>query len=185
MANVTEMLVRWSAGDEEAFDRLVPLVYRELKRLAHARIRQETPGQTLNTTGLVHEAYMKLVDVKRVQWNDRNHFLSMAARTMRRIMIEHARKRSAQRRHGGVRVDLAEEVLLVSEEQATTWLELDSALDGLEAEHPRQSKVLELLYFGGLTQTEVGAVLEVSQPTVARDLRFARAWLARELASGG
>ena len=182
MGDVTEILVRWSEGEEEAFERLVPLVYQELKRLARARLRQEASGHTINTTGLVHEAYVRLVDVDRVKWKDRNHFLSMASRVMRRVLIDQARKRSAQKRDAGVRIELQEDVLPLETEQAADLLVLNEALEGLEGEHPRQSKVLELLSFGGLNQTEVAAILEISQPTVARDLRFARAWLARELA---
>ena len=180
MANVTEMLLRWREGDQEALDELMPIVYDELKRLAHARLRREDTGLTLNTTGLVHEAYLKLVDVKRVQWKDHRHFLAMASRAMRRILIDQARRRAAAKR-GGDRV-LAEahvEELPISYQHATKLLQINEALESLSDEHPRQCKVVELLYFGGLTQEEVGNVLGISQPTVARDLRFARAWLSR------
>ena len=180
MANVTEMLLRWSDGDEEALDELVPIVYQELKRLAHARLRREDTGLTLNTTGLVHEAYLKLVDIKRVQWKDHHHFLAMASRAMRRILIEQARKRAAAKRGGGnaLAPSYAEDSL-VSDDHADKLVQLNKALETLAGEHPRPCKVVELLYFGGLTQEEVGNVLDISQPTVARDLRFARAWLSR------
>lgn len=181
MSNVTEMLISWGQGDEEAFDRLVPLVYSELKQLAHARLRAERDGHTLNTTGLVHEAYLRLVDIDRVQWSDGSHFFNMASRTMRRILVDHARKRARLKRSGGAPVQLDEEDLLVDAEHASIVLEIDKALKELERDHPRQCKAMELLYFGGLKQKEVATVLGVSQPTVARDIRFARAWLTSAL----
>lgn len=174
------MLLRWSAGDPNALDRLVPILYEELKRVAHARLRGEAEGHTLSTTGLVHEAYLKLVDIDRVQWKDRNHFLAMASRVMRRVLIDHAHRRKAQKRGGGAqRVEEAEVELRIDNAQAEMLLELDDALSRMEAQHPRQSQALELYYFGGLTQKEVAEVLGISQPTVVEDLRFARAWLAR------
>lgn len=177
--DITGMLHRWSEGDPDALDRLVPFVYDELKRLARTRLRGEDAGHTLSTTGLVHEAYLKLVDVNRVQWKDRNHFLAMASRVMRRVLIDYAHRRKAQKRGGGaVPVEAAAEELAIPEAQAERLLELDEALSRMEAEHPRQSQALELYYFGGLTQKEIGEVLGVSQPTVVEDLRFARAWLA-------
>jgi len=127
----------------------------------------------------VHEAYVRLVDVERMEWSDRSHFLSVASRMMRRILVDHARRRNARKRGGHGAVTLEEEHLLVTTEQAATVLELDEAIGRLEEEHPRPARAVELHYFGGLTQHEVGEVLEVSQPTVARDLRFAVAWLAR------
>ncbi len=177
-ADVTQILLRWSEGDQEAFDQLLPLVYDQLKKLAHARLRGERPDHTLNTTGLVHEAYLKLVDINRVQWQDRAHFLAMASRAMRRILVDYALRRKALKRGGGVDDVTLEEDRLIPEDYAETLLEIDDALRRLEAIHPRQSQALELHYFGGLTQKEVGHVLGISQPTVARDLRFARAWLA-------
>lgn len=179
MVKVTEMLRRWSDGDQEAFDLLAPVVYRELKRLAHARLRSGDERHTLNTTGLVHEAYMRLVDVDQVEWSDRGHFFAMASRTMRRILVEQARKRATVKRDRGARVDLEAVQLVGDAGYANRLLRLDDALDSLEAEHPRQAKVVELVCFGGLKQQDVGAALSISQPTVARDLQFARAWLAR------
>ncbi len=181
-AAVAELLQRWNDGDRRALDQITPLVYDELKRLAHDRLRKERYGHTLNTTGLVHEAYMRLADIERVEWNDRNHFFSMASRVMRRVLVDHARRRNASKREGGRNVTLDEEQLLVTAEQADTVLELDEAIHRLEDAHPRPAKVVELHYFGGLRQSEVGEVLAVSQPTVARDLRFALAWLGREWA---
>ena len=184
MTDVTGLLLRWNEGEAEAFDDLFGEIYSELKEIAHARMRGEDPGHTLNTTGLVHEAYFKLVDIERIQWSDRSHFLAIASRTMRRILIDQARKRAALKRQGGQQVGIEVAELFVGDDQAETLLELDEALTRLEAVHPRQSKVVELLYFGGLNQEEAGAVLEISQPTVARDLRFARAWLAKEWETG-
>lgn len=179
-SDVTQMLLRWSGGDPDALDQLTPLVYDQLKRLAHARLQGERLGHTLNTTGLVHEAYLKLVDITRVQWQDRNHFLAMASRVMRRVLINYAEKRKAQKRGGGVHnVALHEDLLPMPEAQAEKLLELDDALRRMEGSYPRQAQALELYYFGGLTQKEVGEVLGVSQPTVVEDVRFAQAWLAR------
>jgi len=177
--DITQLLLSWSGGDRSAFDKIATVVYGELKRLAHDRLRGERPDHTLNTTGLVHEAYVRLVDVERMEWSDRSHFLSVASRMMRRILVDHARRRNARKRGGHGAVTLEEEHLLVTTEQAATVLELDEAIGRLEEEHPRPARAVELHYFGGLTQHEVGEVLEVSQPTVARDLRFAVAWLAR------
>jgi RNA polymerase sigma factor (TIGR02999 family) len=181
-AGVTGLLRRWNSGDRHAFDEATSLVYDELKRLAHSRLRDERPGHTLNTTGLVHEAYLRLADIQRAEWNDRNHFLSMASRIMRRILVDHARRRNAAKRGGGSDVTLEEHHLLVTAEKADRVLELDRAVHLLEEAHPRPGRVVELYYFGGLPQVEVAEVLGVSQPTVARDLRFALAWLGREWA---
>lgn len=178
--DVTQLLRRWSGGDRRALDRVTSLVYEELKRLAHGRLRGERPDHTLNTTGLVHEAYVRLVGVQQLEWNDRNHFLSVASRMMRRVLVDHARRRKAAKRDGGAEVTLQEGRLLVTAAQADTVLELDEAIGRLEEEHPRPARAVELHYFGGLPQKDVGEVLGVSQPTVARDLRFALAWLGRE-----
>jgi len=178
--DVTQLLLSWSGGDHRAVGQISSLVYEELKRLAHGRLRGERPDHTLNTTGLVHEAYIRLVDVERVDWKDRNHFLSMASRTMRRILVDHARRRNSGKRGGGRDVTLREEHLLVTAGQAATLLELDEAIARLKEVHPRPAQVVVLYYFGGLAQKEVGEVLDVSQPTVARDLRFALAWIGRE-----
>ena len=178
-ADITKILLRWSGGDSGALDELTPLVYDHLKRLAHARLRGERPGHTLNTTGLVHEAYLKLIDIDRVQWTDRAHFLAMASRVMRRVLIGYAERRKAKKRGGGIpNVVFDEERVLMPDAQAETLLELDDALRRMEAGHPRQAQAMELYYFGGLTQREVGDVLGVSQQTVAEDVRFAQAWLA-------
>lgn len=177
--DITQILLRWSDGDQEALDRLLPLVYDQLKKLAHARLYGERADHTLNTTALVHEAYLKLVDINRVQWADRAHFLAMASRQMRRILIDYAHRRKAQKRGGGAQKETLDEELLIPDDYAETLLELDDALQRFEKQHPRPARAVELHYFGGLTLEEAGAVLSVSAPTVMRDLRFAEAWLAR------
>lgn len=179
--DVTQMLLRWSEGDQEALDRLFPMVYEELKRLAHARVRQEPPGHTLNTTALVHEAYLKLVDLDRVRWTDRAHFFALASRVMRHVLVNYAERRNAQKRGGErQRVELDEERLLPDAE-VERFLELDEALTRLAAQHARPAKAIEHSYFGGLTNEETAAVLGISRATVERDLRLGRAWLARAL----
>jgi RNA polymerase sigma factor (TIGR02999 family) len=185
-ADVTRLLQAWTAGDPGALDRLLPVVYDELRRLARARLRHEREGHTLGTTGLVHEAYLRLLDVERVRWHDRAHFLAMASTTMRRVLVDYAKARNALKRGGGVaRVDLDSlprdrgEALL-SDEQAETVLDLDDALTRFEALAPRPARAVECRYFGGLSNEEAAAALDVSVATVERDLRYARAWLARE-----
>ena len=179
--DVTRILQKWSGGDEEAFRRLLEFVYDQLKVLAHARLRDERRDHTLNTSALVHEAYLKMVDINRVQWNDRVHFLAMASRVMRRILVDYALMRKAAKRGGGrQRVDV-EEAFLLQEDYAGTVLEINDALKKMEKEgHHRQSKTMELHYFGGLTTDEMSQELGISPSTVTRDLRFARAWLAQE-----
>ena len=178
--DVARLLAAYADGDRDALDRLMPVLYDQLKRLAHARLRNERAGHTLNTTGLVHEAYTRLVDVDRVQWQDRAHFLAVASRTMRRILINYARDRRALKRGGGrARVDL-DESRLVADDHAESLLDLDDALERLGALHPRPGEVAAHRYFGGLTNAETAAALGVSLSTVERDLRFARAWLAHE-----
>ena len=146
----------------------------------HARLRGERADHTLNTTALVHEAYLKLIDIHRVQWRDRAHFLAMASRMMRRVLIDYALKRKAQKRGGGAYKVELEEAQLIPDDYAETLLELNDALRRMERSRPRPSQAVELRYFGGLTLEEAGEVLGVSPQTVMRDLRFAEAWLARE-----
>lgn len=184
-ADVTRMLLRWRDGEASALDGVLPVVYDELRRLAQARLRRERAGHTLDTAGLVHEAYLRLVDVNRVEWRDRTHFLSMASRVMRRVLIDHANARNAAKRDGArERVTLAPDVAAAPEVDLDALLELDDALRKLEEVSPRQAKAVELRFFGGLTLEEAAAVLGTSAPTVMRDLRFAQAWLARELGRG-
>ena len=178
--DVTQLLHAYTDGDREALDQLMGVVYEQLRRMAHARMREERPDHTLATTGLVHEAYLKLVDVDEMQWQSRAHFYAMASKVMRRILINYANKRKAQKRGGGApHVELNEE-RLIPDAYAETLLELDEALKELQALHPRQAEVVAHRYFGGFTNDETAEVLGVSVTTVERDLRFARAWLARQ-----
>jgi RNA polymerase sigma factor (TIGR02999 family) len=180
-SDVTQVLKRWTEGEEKALDRLMPLVYDQLKRLAHSRLISERDDHTLNTTALVHEAYLRLVDADRIQWKDRAHFFALASRIMRRLLVDYAKKRNAAKR-GGLHPHVPlEEERLVSDDHAERILELNESLEGLEREYPRQARAIEHRYFGGLTNAEIGAVLDVSHATVERDLRFARSWLARSL----
>ena len=180
---VTVLLREWGDGSREALDRLVPLLYDQLHSLAHYRLRGEVTPPTLNTTALVHEAYLRLVDVHTARFRDRAHFLAMAARVMRRLLVDHARARRAARRGGGaVPVDLeVGDELLVSASQAEWIAELDEALERLARVDERQSRILEQRYFGGLSLEETAEAVGVSLATVKRELRFARAWLAAEL----
>jgi RNA polymerase sigma factor (TIGR02999 family) len=180
-SDVTQLLLDARDGGRESLDELVPRVYEELKRLARDRLRRERPDHTLTTTALVHEAYLKLVDVNRVRWQDRAHFLAMASRVMRRVLVEYARRRKAGKRGGGRRRVELDEARLIPDSYAERVLELHEALIRLEDINPRQREILEQRYFGGLTLEETAEALGVSLTTVKRDLRFARAWLSMEL----
>ena len=182
-SDVTRLLQLWSDGDRDALDQLVPLVYDHLRRVAHHRLRHEDASPSLNTTGLVHEAYIKLVDLRRARFRDRAHFLAMASRVMRRLLIDHARARRAARRGGGVAAAEFTDVLTISDSQADALTDLDDALQRLEHVDPRQSEILEQRFFGGLSLEETAEAVGVSLATVKRELRFARAWLATELSS--
>jgi RNA polymerase sigma factor (TIGR02999 family) len=178
---VTALLVAWRQGDEAALERLVPRVHDELRRIARRCMADERRGHSLQATALVNEAYLRLVNAHRVNWQDRAHFLAMAARVMRRVLVDHARsKRYAKRGGGDVRVtfDLAE---LAAPERGPEVVALDDALAALEQVDERKSRVVELRAFGGLSVDETAAVLKVSADTVVRDWKFAKAWLAREL----
>jgi RNA polymerase sigma factor (TIGR02999 family) len=182
-SRVTDLLLAWREGDSAALDRLMPIVYDEMRRLARRHMRRERPGRTLQATALVNEAYLRLVGVRRLQWQDRAHFFAMAARTMRRVLVEAARARR-RRKRGGVggaeRVTL-DEALLVASDRGPDVVALDDALDQLTAIAPRKGQVVELRYFGGLSVEETADVLQVSGDTVRRDWRLAKAWLFREL----
>ena len=180
-SDVTRLLRSWSQGDQEALNQLVPLMYAELRRLAHQRLRREQAHRSLNTTGLVHDAYLKLVDVRHAQFGDRAHFLAMASRVMRRLLVDQARARRAGKRGGGAEVAEFDELLYVPESQAAAVEELDEALTRLEALDPRQGEIVEQRYFGGLSLEETAEAMGVSLSTVKRELRFAHAWLAAEL----
>jgi RNA polymerase sigma factor (TIGR02999 family) len=180
-ANVTALLVSWGAGDESALSQLIPLVHGELRRLARRLMRGERDGHTLQTTALVNEAYMRLVDLSRVRWQDRAHFFAISARLMRRILVDHARSRKYIKRGGGTRQIVFDEALVLPHERAADLVALDDALEALAAVDPRKSQVVELRYFGGLSVEETAESLGVSGETVMRDWRLAKAWLLREL----
>ncbi len=179
--DVTALLAAWGDGDREALDHLLPLVYAELRRLAHARMRGERGGHSLQTTALVNEAYLRLVDYRRVRARDRSHFLAIAAQAMRRILIERARARSAVKRDGGAALALE-----AAEDQAGArageLVALDEALSRLAGFDARKAQVVELKYFGGLTNDETAAALEISGATVEREWSAARAWLRSAMA---
>jgi len=181
-AHVTELLVAWSGGDSSALDRLVPLVHAELRRLARRQMRRERDGHTLQTTALVNEAYLRLVDLSRIRWQDRAHFFAMSARLMRRILVDHARSRQYVKRGGGAWRVTFDEALVASAEPAADLLALDEALQVLARVDARKSQVVELRYFGGLSVDETAEALHVSPETVMRDWRLAKAWLLREIA---
>lgn len=176
------LLQRWRGGDQSAYDQLFPMLYGELRRLARAQLRREHPAHSLQPTVLVHEVYLRLVKAE-VDWRDRTHFLSVAARVMRRILVEHARSKGAQKRGGDdLRVTLTG-AIAATDSSPVDVLVLDSAMERLRQLDARQGEVVELCYFGGLTYAEIGEVLGVSEATVDRDLRHARAWLRRELST--
>ncbi len=176
---VTELLAAWSEGDRSALDRLLPLVEGELHRLAHRYMNQERPDHTLQTTALVNEAYLKLIDQK-VDWQSRAHFFGIAAQIMRRILIDHARKHLGPK-HGGSKTISLEEVAVVSEQRASELVALDDALTTLAKVDERKSRLVELRYFGGLTVAETASVLGVSDETIRREWMRAKAFLYREL----
>jgi RNA polymerase sigma factor (TIGR02999 family) len=174
-------LLAWGQGDVGAFDRLVPLVHGELRRLARRYMGRERPGHTLQATALVNEAYLRLVAVNRVRWQNRAHFFAMAARMMRRILVDAARARGNDKRGGGMRKVSLDEALVVPVDPAQDLEALDEALTALEAIYPRQSQVVELRFFSGLSIEETAEALHISTDTVKRDWRFAKLWLLREL----
>jgi RNA polymerase sigma factor (TIGR02999 family) len=179
-SDATELLLAWSEGDESAFDKLVPLVYQELRVLALRYMRHERPDHTLQATALVNEAYVRLIDVNRIQWQNRAHFLAVAAQTMRRILVEFARHRGRQKRGGDVvRVTLGDAE--VAQEKSADLVALSDALSALTTVDPRMGQVVELRFFGGLSVQETADVLKVSPETVMRDWKTAKVWLLREL----
>jgi RNA polymerase sigma factor (TIGR02999 family) len=180
-SQITRLLQRWVEGDREALDQIMPIVYERLRQLAHLRLRSAPGEASLNTTGLVHEVYLKLVDAPRVSLRDRSHFLALASRVMRNLLVDHARARRASKRGGGQAPVELEPALWLPDEKAETVTELDCALKRLEALDERQSRILELRYFGGLSLEETAKALGISLATVKRELRSARAWLALEL----
>lgn len=176
---ITCLLLDWREGDAEALEALVPMVYQELRRLARLQMRDQAAGHTLQPTALVHEAYARLIDLE-LDWQDRTHFLSMAARTMRRVLVDHARaRRAAKRGAGAVQVTLHD--FHAKDEPSIDLLAIDEALESLNHQDERAARAIELFYFGGLTGKEIAEALEISVATAERDLRFARSWLKREL----
>ena len=179
--DITGLLLDWGSGDRSAFDKLIPLVYKELRRMAHQHMRRERPGNTLQTSALINEAYIKLVDYNRMRWQDRAHFFAVAAQAMRRILVERARGRGRLKRGGGaLRVSL-DEATGLADERAAGIIALDNALTDLCVVAPRKAQVVELRYFGGLNIDETAEVLGVSSPTVQREWRAAKAWLYRAI----
>ena len=178
--NVTNLLLDWREGDKSALDRLTPIIYDDLLRLAKARLRAEARQCTIQPTALVHESYLRLADQTRLECESRAHFYSIAANVMRRVLIDYARKRNAQKRGAGIRVTLKTGMDL-AENRSPDTLTLDEALTKLAAFDERKSRAIELKYFGGMTTEEIGAVLEISIATVGRELRVGQAWLRREL----
>ena len=181
---VTQLLLAWSEGDQTAFDRLVPLVYAELHRLAKRYMRDERPEHTLQATALIHEAYVRLIDAKRVRWEGRGHFFGVAARLMRQILVDFARERGYQKRGGAVRPVSLDEALVVSGKQDEGLVALDEALSALAEIDGRKSQVVELRFFGGLSIEESAEALKVSPETVRRDWRLAKSWLFQRLNEG-
>ena len=180
--SITDLLLQVRQGSPDAMDRLFPLVYGELRRIAHRQLQGERPGHTLGTTGLVHETYLKLVDQTRIQWRDRGHFFALAARAMRQILVDYARRYRAQRRGGGLRrVSLTDGTAV--EEQAELLLAVHEALDRLAVMNERLSQVVECRYFAGLTEEETAVALGVTARTVERDWVKAKGWLYQELRS--
>ncbi len=182
---ITNLLFRLRSGDREAESRLLSAVYDELHRIASRYMRQERSQHTLQTTALVNEAYLRLVDQRRVDWKNRAHFFGVAAQLMRRILVDHARHRSRGKRGGGLEPLILDEALAFSPERATEVVELDEALSRLTENDPRAGRVVELRFFGGLTIEETAEVLRVSPRTVKREWRFARAWLRTQLEASG
>ncbi|MBK5299083.1 MAG: sigma-70 family RNA polymerase sigma factor [Vicinamibacteria bacterium] len=183
--HVTDLLVAWRDGDSSALERLMPLVHAELRRLARRQMSRERDGHTLQTTALVNEAYMRLVDLSRVRWQDRGHFFAMAARLMRRILVDHARSRRYQKRGSGVCPVPLDEALGVANERGADLVALDDALETLATVDPRKAQVVEMRFFGGLSVAETAEALSVSMDTVMRDWRLAKLWLLRQLGAGG
>jgi RNA polymerase sigma-70 factor (ECF subfamily) len=177
--------LKWGQGDEEALERLIPLVYDELHRIARKHMGHEAVGHSLQATALVNEAYLRLVDAQDVRWQDRTHFLAVSARIMRHILVDHARARRYQKRGGEVDKVTFDEALVVTNEPTQDFVALDDALEALATFDERKSRVIELRFFGGLTVDETASVLNVSPDTVIRDWRLAKVWLQREIRVAG
>src|SRR5678815_4743265 len=182
---ITQLLAAWREGNQSALDELYPLVYDELHRLARRYMSRERKGHTLQTTALINEAYVRLVDQKNVHWANRSHFFAISTQIMRRILIDHARRHAYAKRGGGARQVSLEEVAAIAPEQGRELIRLDEALKSLAEQDPRRSQVVELRYFGGLNNEEIAGVLNISENTVTRDWNMARAWLYQQLTGSG
>ncbi len=181
--SITQLLTEWRDGDKTALDRLIPLVYEELRRLAHHYLRRERPGYTLQTSALVNEAYLRLVDHKGMRWQNRAHFYAVAAQAMRRILVDHARSRDAAKRGGGANLIGLDEAATAAQMQAANLLALDEALNQLALIDKRKSRIVELRYFGGMSVEETAEVIGVSPVTVMREWSSAKAWLLRAISA--
>ncbi len=181
---VTQLLTDWQAGDDRALERLMPLVYGELRRLAGRYLNREREGHTLETHDLIHEAFLRLIDQRQVDWQSRAHFFGIAAQMMRRILVDHARRRGARRHGGDVRQLLGDEVADVAVDRDASLVALDEALTELARSDESLARIVELRFFGGLEHDEIASLLGVSNPTVRRRWRVARAWLYRHLSGG-
>ncbi|MFN0120212.1 MAG: sigma-70 family RNA polymerase sigma factor [Blastocatellia bacterium] len=178
---ISQLLQRWSSGDRAALDELTPLVYDELHRIAHRYLAQQAPGHTLQTTALLHEAYLRLVGQEAKHWENRAHFFGVAAQAMRHILVDYARAQGREKRGGGAQRISLDDGLAMGAEQSREITALHDALTELAKLDARQSRIVELRFFGGLTEPEIAAVLQVSQRTVSSDWRLARAWLLRQM----
>lgn len=184
MPDITDLLNRWNAGDQQAFDQVIPLLYDDLKRVSRQLLQNERHNLTLNCTALVHEAYLRLVDQNRMQWNGRSHFMGAAAQVMRRILVEHARKRLAQKRGLGAQPESLDKVVAVALEPDLDVVALNDALTDFAETDPESARVVELRCFGGLSIEETAEVLGTSPSSVTRMWSYARAWLYRRLGRG-
>ena len=178
---MTQLLIDWSNGDQAALDQLVPLVNAELRRLAGRYMRRERPGHTLQTSALVNEAYLRIIDQKNVNWQNRAHFFGVAAKLMRQILIDHARTHDSAKRGGGAQQVSLDETAVVSRERSAELLALDEALERLAEFDQRKARIVELRFFGGLNLDEIAEVMSISSPTVQREWRSAKAWLHQTL----
>lgn len=178
---ITELLRAWGGGDQGAFDRIIQSVYPVLRKIAQRRLSEERPGHTIQATALVHEAYIRLIEIQRIQWRDRAHFFAVSAGIMRRILVDYARARGYAKRGGRSRRVDFKEALVVSSELGSELIRLDEALDELAKLDSRKAQVVEMRYFAGLTATEIASVLGISPQSVNRDWTLAKAWLSREM----
>jgi RNA polymerase sigma factor (TIGR02999 family) len=181
--SITQLLLAWRDGDRAALDNLIPLVEKELRRLASYYMRRQRPGHTLQTSALVNEAYLRLIDYKNMNWQNRAHFFAMAAQAMRRVLVDHVRSRNYVKRGGGVQMVQLDEAAVMAQEKARELIELDDALMEFEKIDSRKSRIVEMRYFGGMSVKETAEVLEISEITVIREWNAAKRWLLRELSN--